>query len=163
MAGEELGDEGHPAGFDPEEMVHSDLIVLWGANVLTTCHHHWHFMAEARRHRKTRIISIDPRLTRTARKCDQHISIRPGTDAALAAGLARIMIEREWIDLAQAGDSIADLEAYRALIEPWTAARTARECGIPEDIIIALAQEIARARPALIRLGVGPQQTCKSK
>ncbi len=159
LSGETLGEEGHPAGFDPEDMVESGLIVLWGANVLSTCHHHWHFIEEARRRRGSRIISIDPRLTRTGRRCDQHISIRPGADAALAAGLARIMIEEKWIDLEQAGSSIADLDEYLAQIEPWNVERTATESGVAEDVIIGLAREIALARPALIRLGVGPQQT----
>lgn len=159
ISGESLGDEGHPAGFDPEEMVDSDLIVLWGANVLSTCHHQWHFIEEARRRRGSRIIAIDPRLTRTGRRCDQHISIRPGTDAGLAAGLARIMIEEKWIDLEQASRSIADLKEYRVQIEPWTLERTATECGIAKAIVLDLAREIAHARPALIRLGVGPQQT----
>ena len=84
-----LGEQGMPTGFDPEEFVYSRLIVLWGANILSTCHHHWHFIKEARRRNNARIIYIDPRRTRTAEQCDEHIAIRPGTDAILAAGIAR--------------------------------------------------------------------------
>ena len=42
-AGNAIVQAGHPVGFDPEEIAESELILLWGANVLTTCHHHWHF------------------------------------------------------------------------------------------------------------------------
>src|SRR5678815_410828 len=48
-AGNVLEAEGHPRGFDPEEMVESRCILVWGANLLTTSHHHWHFIEEARR------------------------------------------------------------------------------------------------------------------
>src|SRR5258706_125275 len=62
--------EGLPYGFDPEEMVESHLILLWGINLLSTCHHNWHFVQEARRLHGARIVCIDPIRTRTARQCD---------------------------------------------------------------------------------------------
>jgi len=155
---EALAEEGHPMGFDPEEIVHSDFIVLWGANVLSTCHHHWYFIQEARR-RGARVVAIDPRLTRTGKRCDQHIAIKPGTDAVLAAGLARVMLTEELVDLDAARRSVADFDAFRAGIEPWTSAEAAEVCGIEESIVGALAREVASARPATIRVGIGPQQT----
>jgi anaerobic selenocysteine-containing dehydrogenase len=33
--------EGHPSNVDPEETPDARLILLWGQNVLTTCHHQW--------------------------------------------------------------------------------------------------------------------------
>jgi anaerobic selenocysteine-containing dehydrogenase len=159
VSGIELDTEGHPVGFDPEDSVHSELIVLWGANVLSTCHHHWHFIAEARKRRGARIISIDPRLTRTARRSDEHIAIKPGSDTVLAAGLARLMIHEKLVDTEIARRSVIDLDDYVAAIEPWTVDRVAEACGVDADPISRLAREIAAARPAQIRLGVGPQQS----
>src|SRR5262245_17581311 len=66
-AGNILADEGHPRGFDPEEIVHSRFVLLWGANLLSTSHHHWHFIDEARRRNGARLVSVDPILTRTGR------------------------------------------------------------------------------------------------
>jgi anaerobic selenocysteine-containing dehydrogenase len=158
VSGEALAAEGHPTGFDPEDMEHSDLIVLWGANILSTCHHHWHFIQKAQR-RGTRVVSIDPRLTRTGVRCDQHIAIRPGTDAVLAAGLARIAVIEKLVDLDTARSVATDFDTFIERIEPWTLDEVSATCGIEENVIHRLAREIASARPALIRLGVGPQQS----
>jgi anaerobic selenocysteine-containing dehydrogenase len=49
QAGNVLAAEGHPIGFDPEEFVLSQLILVWGSNDLTAGHHHWHFIEDARR------------------------------------------------------------------------------------------------------------------
>ena len=157
-SGESLADEGHPTGFDPEDMQYSDFIVLWGANILSTCHHQWHFINQARR-RGAKLVAIDPRLTQTGKRCDQHIAIQPSTDAVLAAGLARIMLVEKLVDLDGARSFITDFDEFRAQIEPWTSDRVSETCGIEEDVVVQLAREIASARPALIRVGVGPQQT----
>jgi anaerobic selenocysteine-containing dehydrogenase len=149
---------GHNVGFDPEDYVHAKLIILWGVNVLSTGHHHWHFINEARKRHGTRIICIDPRRTRTAVQCDEHIAIRAGSDAALAAGMARIMFTEDLADLDYAGQIAHDIDAYREQVEPWTPERVAETCDIDVETVIALARDFANARPAMIRGGIGPQQ-----
>jgi len=153
-----LNDEGHPIGFDPEELVDSRLIVLWGANVLSTGHHHWHFMKRARRLHGTRIICIDPRRTRTAAHCDEHIALTPGSDAVLAAGIARAMLEEGLADLDFARRVTADFAEFREQVDEWTPDRVADACGIQANDVLRLARAFGRARPAAIRCGVGPQQ-----
>ena len=48
--------------------------------------------------RGARLIVIDPRHVGLAGKADIWLRVRPGTDGALALGLAHIMIERGWFD-----------------------------------------------------------------
>ena len=157
-AGNVIEAEGHPRGFDPETIVDSRMIIVWGANILTTSHHHWHFIEEARRRNGATIVCIDPRRTKTAERCDRHLAVRPGTDRFLAAGLAHVMFEEGLVDLEYAAVA-ADLDALREEVAAWTPARTAETCGIPADEIVRLAREFAAARPATIRGGVAPQQT----
>ncbi len=45
-----------------------------------------------------KLIVIDPRNVGLANKADVWLRVRPGTDGALALGLANIMIERGWYD-----------------------------------------------------------------
>ena len=40
------------------------------------------------------MVVIDPLKTDTAEKADEWIGIRPGTDGALALGIAHVMMER---------------------------------------------------------------------
>jgi anaerobic selenocysteine-containing dehydrogenase len=157
-AGNVLEAEGHPRGFDPEEIVDSRFILLWGANLLTTSHHHFHFIREARR-RGARVVCIDPRRTITAKACDEHVSIFPGSDCVLAAGLAHVLLKEDLADLEFARTVIADMDAFRAQVEPWTPERVGEVCGLAADTVRRLGREFGTARPATIRCGVAPQQT----
>jgi anaerobic selenocysteine-containing dehydrogenase len=154
-----VGFQGHPIGFDPQDMVEAEFVLVWGSNPLSTSHHTWHFTAEARRLNGARLICIDPIRTRTARACDEHIAIRPGTDWMLAAGMARILLEEGLGDVEYASRVAVDLDAYREVVAPWTPDRVAEVCGIEAATVVRLAREFGGARPALIRAGVGLQQS----
>jgi anaerobic selenocysteine-containing dehydrogenase len=73
-------------GFAPDGLVESKLIIFWASNPLDTGLHIWPLVQEAKR-RGARLIAIDPYRSRTARACDEHVFLRPGTDAALALGM----------------------------------------------------------------------------
>ena len=157
-AGNTLAAEGHPLGFDPEQIAESRLVVVWGANLLTTSHHHWHFIEEARRRNGATIVCIDPQRTRTAERCDRHLAVRPGTDRFLAAGLAHVMFAEGLVDIELAAVA-TDLDALRAEVTSWTPARASDVSGVPSDEIVRLAREIGTLRPATIRSGIAPEQT----
>jgi anaerobic selenocysteine-containing dehydrogenase len=155
-AGALLGD-GHPINVDPEETPDARLILLWGQNVLTTCHHQWHFIEQARAN-GAKVIAIDPRLTRTAKMCDAHLAPVPGSDAILAAAIGRHLLETNHADLDLAGLWVSDLDGYRAMVTPWTFDKAAAATGLAAAEIADLAEAFATARPALIRAGIAPQQ-----
>ena len=48
--------------------------------------------------RGARLIVVDPRRAGLANKADVWLRVRPGTDGALALGIAHVMIERGWYD-----------------------------------------------------------------
>jgi len=68
-------------GFAPEGLVESKLILFWASNPLNTGLHVWPLVQEAKR-RGARLIAIDPYRSRTARVCDEHVFLRPGTGEA---------------------------------------------------------------------------------
>ena len=149
--------EGHPIGIDPEETPEASLILLWGQNVLSTCHHQWHFIEEARK-RGARLIAIDPCATRTTKQCDLHLAPRPGSDAVLAAAIGRHLLKSGKADLELAELWVEDLDAYSLRVGPWTFERAAEATGLAAQEIESLAHEFATARTALIRGGIAPQQ-----
>lgn len=158
-SGNVLEAEGTPRGFDPEEFVHSQLILLWGCNLLSTSHHTFAFMLEARQRHGARLIAIDPRRTITAARCDVHLPIRPGTDHLLALAVGHVLLEEGLADLAFASRAAVDLDQYCKEASRWSPAEASEVCGIPTQHIIDLAREFGRARPAVIRAGIAPQQT----
>jgi anaerobic selenocysteine-containing dehydrogenase len=159
QSGNTVAAEGHPISFDPETLAESECILLWGANLLSTAHHHWHFCLEARKARGAKIISIDPRRTRTAAKCDEHIPIRPGTDAVLAAGMANVLVEEGLADFEYARSAADDLDAYLEEIRVWTLDCVSEITGVAVDDVVRIARVYGSARPGTLRVGIGPQQS----
>ena len=84
-------------GFDPEEIGRARLILLWGMNPLSTNVHQWRFVLEARK-QGAHIVTIDPIRTDTAARSDEHLAPLPGTDAALALGLMRAVLDAGAVD-----------------------------------------------------------------
>ena len=142
-------------GLDPEDIVHSDLIVVWGCNVVTTQVHLIPFIELARK-RGARLIVIDPYRNRTAAIADQHIKVRPGTDAALALGLAHV-IERDGLeDRAFLSERTVGADRFRSEVLPhYSPGRVSRITGVDADALIDLAHDYGRARAPLSKVGIG--------
>jgi anaerobic selenocysteine-containing dehydrogenase len=79
------------------DIANSGCMILWGYNPSFSRLTHATAVVEARK-RGMRLIVIDPRHVGLASKADVWLRVRPGTDGALALGLANLMIERGWYD-----------------------------------------------------------------
>ncbi len=148
---------GRPLGPDPEDLVHSRLIIVWGGNLLTSNMHQWHFVQEAR-NAGAHVVCIDPLPTDTASRCDEHVQLLPGTDAALAMGLMRVVLDAGAADEEWLGAHTDGWPALRERLGTWSAARAAAICGIPEHVVEGLGRRIATTRPTAIRTGLGLQR-----
>ncbi len=152
-------------GTAPEDFAKSGLVIAWGANVHGNNIHLWPFIEEARRN-GARLIVIDPYRTRTAALADEHLAIRPGTDAALALGMMHVILSEGLEDqayLAAATHGFAELRAH-ALRAEHAPATVAEITGIAAETIVALARAYANSvretgRPAVIRLNYGIQRS----
>ncbi|MEH6581176.1 MAG: molybdopterin-dependent oxidoreductase [Halioglobus sp.] len=82
-----------------DDFFYSDLILIWGSNPIYTQIPNAHFYTEAR-YNGTKIITISPDYNASATKSDLWVPVKPGTDAALAMGIARWLVEHEKIDRA---------------------------------------------------------------
>ena len=79
------------------DIANSGLVILWGYNPSYTRLTHATAVIEAVK-RGTKLIAIDPRPVGLAGKADLWLRVRPGSDGALALGIAHVMIERGWYD-----------------------------------------------------------------
>ncbi|MFD8825381.1 molybdopterin-dependent oxidoreductase [Streptomyces sp. NPDC059605] len=77
----------------PPDFPHTDLTVMWGHNPAKTWLSRSVALAEARA-RGARFAVIDPRRTPAAMQADHWLRVRPGTDGALALGLADLVLRR---------------------------------------------------------------------
>ncbi len=150
-----LGD--NRVGMDPETLRLSKLVVLWGANVLSTHPHLWRPILEARK-KGALVVAIDPLRTRTAAASDWHMAPIPGTDAALALGLLHVVLAEGKEDSAFIAERTVGWEAFRERILEFPPSRVAALTGLSTESIIELGQRLADTRPTGIRIGIGIQR-----
>lgn len=150
--------QGIKLGTEPEQFIHSRLIIAWGANILGTNVHLWPFIVEARR-RGARFYVIDPLKNRTARAADKHFAVNPGSDLALALGLIQVIVSKGLHDREYLASYSKDFDELAELASQYTPDRVAALTGIPAPEIEALAVEYATVRPAVIRVNYGVQRT----
>jgi anaerobic selenocysteine-containing dehydrogenase len=79
------------------DLQNAGCILFWGYNPNLARLVHATATVEALK-RGARLIVVDPRRTGIAKKADLWLQVRPGTDGALALGIAHVMIERGWYD-----------------------------------------------------------------
>ena len=111
---------GTGTGIDPEEIVHSRYIVLWGTNTIVTNLHFWPLVREAQS-RGAKLVVVDPIRTRTAEAADWHLQIKPGSDAALALAMMHVIVRDDLVD----HDYVSQARVgYDALVERVQRVRT---------------------------------------
>jgi anaerobic selenocysteine-containing dehydrogenase len=79
------------------DLENAGCILFWGYNPNLARLVHATATVEARK-RGARLIVVDPRRTGPATKADIWLRVRPGTDGALALGIAQAMIQHGWFD-----------------------------------------------------------------
>lgn len=162
------------------DMANAKLVVSFGNNPAATRMSGGgiiYDLIHARKESDVKLIVIDPTFTDTAAIADEWIPIRPGTDAALVAAMAWVMIaegllDQDFLDkycigfdAAHMPEGVPATACYKSYVlgegpdgvaktPAWAAAIT----GIPPETIIRLARQVAQAKPCYITQGWGPQR-----
>jgi len=84
-------------GMPTADYVNSDLILLWGHNPANVWLSQAAAISQGRSH-GAKMIVIDPRCTALAGQAEHWLRVRPGTDAALALGLAHLLLQQGRFD-----------------------------------------------------------------
>lgn len=149
---------GPTPGMDPESFQHSRLIILWACNMLSTNAHMWPFVEKAQRS-GAKLIVIDPVRTRGAQQADQHIRIRPGTDAALALAMMHVIVNEGLTDADYVEKYTTGFDELKAHVQQYTPEFAAEVTGVDAEVIRVLAREYATVQPSAIRIGVGIERS----
>ncbi len=140
-----------------DDVAYSKSIIIWGHNPATTAPHFMPRLKAAQRNGAT-VVVIDPKRTRTARTADWHIAPRPGTDGALALGLAHVLISEGLHDEAWLAAHTVGWPALRERVMEYPPERAAEIAGLSVDDIVRLARLYAASPPALIKIADGVQR-----
>lgn len=107
-----------------------------------------------------KVIQIEPRLSNTAAKSDKWIPINPGTETALALGIAHVIIKESLYDTEFASYYSEGFENFKRLVlNEYGPDSIATLTGIDSTTIIALARSFARASRPLAICGRGQGTT----
>ncbi|MGI6071543.1 MAG: molybdopterin-containing oxidoreductase family protein [Lachnospiraceae bacterium] len=99
--------------------------------------------------RGVKIILVDPHITATANVADLHLQLHPGTDGALALGIANVIISRGLEDRDYIEKYTVGFEEYKEYVKEFTPERVEAVTGIPARRIIEAAKIIANGKTSL--------------
>ena len=97
------------------------------------------------------LVVVDPRHSATAALTDNgagiHLQPLPGSDLALLLGLVHIVIAQGWSDQEYLETRTSGWEEVRRSVTLWWPARVAARTGVPEELLYAAAEVLAKASP----------------
>jgi anaerobic dimethyl sulfoxide reductase subunit A len=154
-------------GHSREDMLNSKLILLWGwdpARMISGTNTMFHLIKA--RENGAKVIAIDPRYHDTAATvADEWIPIRPGTDTAVMAAMAHVMIKEGLQDQTFLDTYTVGFEKFRDYVlgiedgVDKTPAWASKISGVPAETIERLAGEYARTKPAALMDCQGPARS----
>jgi anaerobic selenocysteine-containing dehydrogenase len=113
----------------------------------------------ALRRRGGRYVVVDPRRSSTADGADEHVRIRPGTDAALLLGMVHVLVAEGHVNLGRLAAFTVGLADVAALAADFTPERVARHTQVDVGAIRRMARDLAGAPAGVVHVGMGPLTT----
>lgn len=139
---------------EPTELNGSDLYLIWSCNMAAT---RLQTLADlqkpANRHKKKILIDVYP--NPTAAYCDQVITIKAGTDGALALAMMNVLKNEHLVDKSFVGKYTSGYPEFAETLDAYTPEWAESETGIPAEVIRQLAREFGEAKAPAIILGSG--------
>ncbi|MFC4376673.1 molybdopterin-dependent oxidoreductase [Nocardia halotolerans] len=153
---------GDPLTVPVPDLDRTDLLLMLGANPLesngslcTAPDFPGRLKALAARGGK--LVVVDPRATRTAATADEHLFIRPGTDAYLLFAVVHTLFAEDLVDVRV---DVAGLDELRAAAQEFTPEAVAARTGIDAGTVRRLARELATSPTAAVYARIG---TCTAE
>ncbi|MGZ6964789.1 MAG: molybdopterin-dependent oxidoreductase, partial [Acidimicrobiia bacterium] len=112
------------------------------------------------RARGGRLVVVDPRRSKTAEEADEHLFIRPGTDAQFLFGLVHTIVSEGLVHLGNADGHVVGVEEVSRLAQDFAPEVVAPVCGIDADTIRRVARDLASTERAAVygRIGTCTQE-----
>lgn len=102
-----------------------------------------------------KIITIDPRVTETARISDMHLALKGGTNMILVNAFGNVLINENLYDKDFVANHTDNFEEYKKIVEPYTPEYAEKYTNIPADTIRQAMKEYAKAKDSMILYGMG--------
>lgn len=105
-----------------------------------------------------KVVWVNPRRTESAKRCGEHIAIRPDTDVFMLLGFLNEVIKRDAVDHQRVAKNMDGFEALKTIAAPWPLERAALATQIPEEQLRSLVDDYLAADGAAIYSATGVNQ-----
>lgn len=131
-------------------------LLIWGVNQMISRSNLWSkgFLEDVER--GINVIVVDPRCTATTEHATIHLRPIPGTDGALALGMARVMITEGLYDKEYVEKYTYGFEEYREYVMGFTPEKVEQITGVPAGDMIAAARMFGSQRPSTLQMSSSP-------
>ncbi|WP_165251748.1 molybdopterin-dependent oxidoreductase [Adlercreutzia sp. ZJ304] len=138
-------------------------VFIWGTNPAESDNSvFWRTLLKVGKSADTKLVVIDPRLTRTAKAADLWLSPKPGTDCTLALSMLNVIIEHELYDKQFVDEWCHGFDELVEHIKPYTPEYAESICGIAAEDICKAASWFASLAPSALISGRGIDQVGQS-
>ena len=112
------------------------------------------------RARGGRLVVVDPRRSKTAEEADEHLFIRPGTDAHFLFALVHTIVTEGLVSLGNAEGHVEGIDEVARLAQDFAPEDVAPVCGIEAATIRRVARDLATTERAAVygRIGTCTQE-----
>ena len=148
---------GNAPGMPPLQVLHSDLIVVWGNNITVSNLHLAPVLKEARKAGAKTVI-IDPKKIKAAEQCDLYIQIQPGTDVILAMALAAELERKGGFDQDFISEWTIGFDVYMEQARKYSTKDAVNVCKIPKSQFDELVSLYLEARNVAASFGNGMER-----
>lgn len=105
---------------------------------------------------RAKLVQVEPRVSPTGANADEWVPAKPGSEGALALGLAHVIMASGLRAADAAGRAGAQIEGWAGGLTAYTPAEVEKVTGVAAARIERLAREIAGRAPALALIGGAP-------
>ncbi|MBE0667462.1 MAG: molybdopterin-dependent oxidoreductase, partial [Bacteroidales bacterium] len=140
----------------PWDLAEAQLIIMWGKNPAETNVQEMIHIDRAIK-KGARLVVIDPRRTPTADKADMLIRPLPGTDAALALAVAKVLVKKQMTDERFIRDHVSGYDLFVKSLD-ISPADAEKITGVPAQAITDLAIMIGQTDKVTLVAGYGLQR-----
>jgi anaerobic selenocysteine-containing dehydrogenase len=140
----------------PKDLTNSKHVVIWGRNIARTNMHLFQNLQSVKK-KGTKIYVIDPIFNATAKLANEYISIKPGFDGLLAAGIMKELLRMKLHDEEFLAAHSVGFQDLKALLDSVTLEYISEVTEVPIEIITHLA-EVYADRPVSTIMGLGMQR-----
>jgi len=142
------------------DLDHTDYLLILGANPCVSngslcTAPNFPGRMRALRARGGKILVVDPSRTRTAQEADEHLYVRPGTDALFLLGVVHTLFEEGLVSLGHLADHVTGLDAMQHLARTFSPEAVAEACGIDAQTVRRIARELSAAPSAAVYGRIG--------